>query len=447
MKAHVAIRMGRKGKASHVLPASANIVAHWSASTLNLTDGASVPTWTDSVNGIVATASATNPIFKANIYGGNPVVRFAGTSNFAIATPGALQTAVDSQIYTVLILYQMSGAGAGYNCLLSAHASGGNAFMYVADNDGAGNRYQRYNMPDAGRGAPINLNQFYTSGNTSQLVYSGITGTPPLERMYMNGGCIQSATTAAPTSSAAAFYIADDATLGRKFIGDIAEIIVWNTALTPVQYMQAHMSICDTYSQPYPFAALNKLVLFDGDSISANHLNGSIEQGYSYKVAQSLTLAYGQYSNVAIAGITANDMTFKGAVEVDAFMPLTSKTNKIAAFEWYNQRGASPTPANNSLAYLSARKAAGNTIVWGTSTDDSADASNETNRDAYNTYFDSNHGSTIMDAYAALHNDTFIGVNSAVTTNPSYFADGLHLTALGATELAGMMTTGLNAIP
>ena len=72
--------------ASAAPPVTTGLTLHLDASTLGLSDGATVTTWTD-VSGLAndATLSAGTPIYKTGVLNGEPVIRFNDASSFTTA--------------------------------------------------------------------------------------------------------------------------------------------------------------------------------------------------------------------------------------------------------------------------------------------------------------------------------------------------------------------------
>lgn len=160
-----------------------------------------------------------------------------------------------------------------------------------------------------------------------------------------------------------------------------------------------------------------------------------------------LGLSYGQWSNIGVGGITINNMTAKAPTQVDPLAAATGKTLVVPCFEYYNSKAAHPTPANQMITYLQARRAAGCKIVFATSMD--SFLANSTDRGNYNSYWDSNYA-TYTDAYAPIHTNSNIGIVGACgASQPStYFTDTIgHPTAADYTVIAGLMTTAINALP
>lgn len=434
----------RAGVAPTTLPQQANIVAHWSADSLSQADASDVSTWTDSINSIAATNAVAGkyPKYYTNVMGGKPSVRFDGSNDrLLIGTPGALHTAMLSQVNTVMCIYQQrANTTSTYGQVFSTN----NAY-WISDN----NRIQR--SPMVSSSFDVAFGSAYHNTFTSFCTTSGAGPRGVgLERLYINGGCTASypAKTTAPTNSTS-YCIGGASWIDWSVNADIFELIFWDRELTPAEVKQAHKFFANKYSQANPWDALSYFTVFHGDSITEG-VSPKAAQHYPNITAASLGLTYGQWDNLGIGYMTMPEMTSTLATDVTPIATITGKPLKLASWEWYNQKAAHPTPYNNSLAYLTAARAAGHKIAFGTSTDTSL--ASDTNRANYNAAFDSNHGTDVMDAYVAIHNDAFIGVETAWATYPNppnaYFAtDGVHLLQAGNEKLAALFVAGLQAIP
>jgi hypothetical protein len=435
------------------IPMLSNLVFKLSADSITgLANGANVPAsaWVDSQNGIVAdTLSGTPPTFQTNQVGGKPSVRFGGNGNFSISAPGALKTAVDSQTYTVLIAAKtISGGGTGgFNAIFGASA-GGNSFFFYSDTANAG-RFDGNGTPST---APFAGTSFFSFGNVSNPAPS----VGPLELSMLNGTSYRSNSTSLAPASSSTFAIGARNGVNNDFQwnGDLFEVWVWNVALTPAQYMQAEMALCDKYSRPYPWASLSKMPVFFGDSISAgvgttpSGSTSAVTFQPSFLAAQTnLGLTYGQYQDLSHPGITMNQMTALAPTYVNPIATQIGKKIGVICWEWANQRD-STTAAG--AAMLAALKAAANVqTVFGTSTsasiyDPSAD------RATYDAAWDAiaAGSKTNIDSYMPIHTDTHIGVDGSYASfSGTTGGDGLHLTNATYPFLAALMSTGFSALP
>lgn len=436
----------RGGVRATALPQSASVVAYWDAADIVGTNGATFQTWTDRVGGIVAdqATAGARATLTTNQLNGLPCARFSGAQYMTIATPGALRTAVDSYNYTVLIVARLRASAS--SCCLFGATAGGNSFFYTLNGTTIG-RFSEGAVPYT------SLNSFVTFGSAMSNQYSGIASSQYYEQVYVQGTPAVSIVSTAIASGANGFAIGSTASGALKANADVFAILVWNRTLTPVEYLQAQMWACERWGQPYPWSSVSRMVVFDGDSITAGVGASAPQFAMPYRVASALGLSYGQWMNNGVGGITAANMAAIAPNRVDGIPALIGKDIALVAHEWYNQRGAAPTPYNASLAYLTGRKAASARIktVWGTSTDNTTDNANQTNRTAYNTAWDSYWAGAhpLIDSYVPIHNDASIGASGSFAAgSATYWAgDGVHLKDAGYAVLAPLMTAGVNALP
>jgi hypothetical protein len=97
--------VARRGRGQAAAPTAANLVTRLRAdSIVGVPKGATVSSWTDTVNSIVAgTTIGTPPTYSTNRINGKPPVKFVGQDGLSIAWPGALPTAVDTLIFLVFV--------------------------------------------------------------------------------------------------------------------------------------------------------------------------------------------------------------------------------------------------------------------------------------------------------------------------------------------------------
>ena len=426
------------------LPQSANIVFNMKADSLVLSDGATVSTWTDSsANALAFTGTGT---FKTNQLGGKPCVRFSGAGGqYMTATRAgtALDTAMTSRICTVMIVGKSFGTNS-LGTMFGSHAGGNNCF-FVIDGAQTSSAIGRYANNTNFCAPAVNASNMFVSAVSSVIPYTAGSGTG-LERQYLNGTCVSSNVAGSPVPNQTTFAIAAASAGSLRAAVDIFDIVVWDRTLTPTEVFEASDYFYDKYSQTKPWASVSNITIFDGDSITAG-VGATTVGGYPYKSAQSLGLTYGQWTNLGIGGIKMSHMITK-LPEWNGIGAALSKGMRVAAFEYYNQKGdgaASIQTQNNSYA-TTVRGYANTKLALGTSTSHTGDP--DATRTAVNAYYDINFA-TYSDAYVAIHNDANIGISGAATTdaNVTYFSDGVHLKPAGYTVLASLFTTGLQAIP
>jgi len=432
------------GVVSFSLPLPANLVTRFSAdSIVGLSDGASLTgaSWVDSQNAIAAdTVNGTAPTFRTNVVGTKPSVRFAGSGNLGISSPGALKTAIDSQVYTVLIAAKSIGGTGSFDCIFGATA-GSNSFLFYAD----GTKVGRYAGSSQGFEPTFAAQtSFFSFGNVSGGAAAiGIN----LEQSMLNGTSYSTTTSLAPGTGG------NDLTIGAinaanvfSYHGDVFEILVWNVALTPAQYMQAEMWLRDKYALAYPWAAVSKMPIFLGDSlgagVGASHL---INTNHWIAAQTNLGLTYGQYQVLAIGGQTMDNMTSMASSYVTPIAAQIGKELGVICWEWANQRDSTTTKGALMLAAL---KAVPNIqTVFGTSTSASA-YDNSADRASFDAAWDAVWAGpkTNIDSYMSIHTDAHIGVDGSYATFSSA-GDSVHLPDATQPFLAAIYSSGFNALP
>lgn len=327
------------GGAGPSLPAPSNLIAQFSADSLTpQTDGTKISAgWVDSVNGIVAaqTTDANRPTYLNSGIGGKPAVVFAGTQWMPIATPGVINTAINSGKYTIVMAISNT-ASSSYGTVFGTGA-GGNFQGYMAN----GTRVGRYDATATRKMAPLAASGFTVFGATSTTPYSIGAGTG-LERIYIQGGCVASNTAPGPTTSST-YAIGSLNAAGNSsfnFKGRVYEVLVWDRALSPTEMYQVQGYLSDKYSQATPWSSGNSIVVYDGDSQTANVGTDDLALGYPYQSAQALGLNYGQWTMMGVGGITLPNNTVKIS-EFSGIATVTGKRLVSAFFEYYNSRDLS----------------------------------------------------------------------------------------------------------
>lgn len=424
---------GVSAPAGPSLPQSASLVAHWSADSLSLADGAAVDTWTDLVGGYAATQATAlrKPTFKANTLGGKPSLLFNGSWMDA-GRPAAVAAALDGSERTVLIVFKTNGTTSN-GMLFNTSPAGGGQFMLVADGTNAG----RF-------GATVP----HASTGFSTLASIKATGLGAY-RTAVNGSQVYINDTDPGTSGGNNIYFGGILNSTFMVNAHIFRILVWNKALTAAELLQAQAWACYTYSQPYPWAAYSDFIVYAGNSLTQG--SGALgANSYPYKSAQRLARPYGTWTNIAQGGTTMPTIDAVCAVHADPLPAQLGKTVKIAAFEYYNQRAAGAAAVEASArTFLANRKAAGMRTIFGTSLSHSGDP--DATRNAYDAAFDANQ--TNIDAYVPLHLNAAIGAegpdavggNAYFNNSATNWSDTVHLNGPGYTILDSLMSPGIQA--
>lgn len=441
---------GVSGPAGPSLPQSANIVFDLDPESLALADGATASSWTDSsVNALTFTGTGT---YRTNQLGGKPCVSFSGAAGqyMSAARAGtALDAALTSQVCTTIIVAKSRGTNS-LGCMFGSNAGGNSNFMVIDGAQGS-SAIGRYANNVTSRVAPaVNAANMFVMVHTSTKPYAMGTGTG-IEHVYLNGTCVTSDNNPAPVPNQTNFGLAAQGAGGQRALLDVFRVIVYNARLTPAEAFEATDYLFDHFGQVKPWAAVSDIVVYDGNSLVLGVGSGGVAGSYPYKSAQAMGLAYGQWTNVAVGGITATNMQTK-LPEWSGIGAATGKGMKVAAFEYYNQKGsgaAATIAASN--AYIAAVKAVPNTkLCWGTSLSHAGDP--DTTRNAFNAAFDADHSN--VDSYVPLHLDASIGAegadsvggNAYFNNSSTKWSDIVHLNGAGYTDLHNLMTPGIQAL-
>jgi hypothetical protein len=427
------------------LPLRSSIVAEFNAtSIMGVANGATFNSWTDAVNGIVASQSKSGqyPIYRADRLKGLASVEFDGSADLCLPSSNAAQAAIDSRSYTIFIVFRTLGPSST-GALIGAATGCCNEFWYYADGTSVGEYNVFTGIPYSGQSS------FSTLGGTafaSGTYSSGQNGA--LQIIYVNGGAVMTSAITPPGTGGNRICIGVTNT-SYYAKAEIFDIVIWRGPLTPPQYKLAQMWADDRYGQSHPWAGISAYNVFFGDSITAGVGVTSPAQTGPYLAAHTLGLLYGQWDNIAIGGITTSDMNKLAPTWVDPIPTTISRKINLVGFEWFNENSAfaPPKPFNDAQIYLQSRKLVSNVrTVWGTSTSYNGDPS--LNRKSYDSAFDSVR-KTNIDSYMPLHDNQAIGLTgppSSYMTHPANWSDGVHFSASGYSFLAAAFVSAIQAL-
>lgn len=431
------------GGGGAALPQVGNIAAKWTADSITpQADNTTLTSWTETVSATALPALGT-PKYRTNRVGGMPSVQFDGASCFLGAIP-ALKTLMDAGTYSLMIV--CSNVFTQANATLFANSAGGDSCMFQATGAAIG-RYQNGQYPFTDNTKQITYG--YSSQNSQR--YPQQTNAVG-ERSYAYGLCVRTNQAKSPVTSGTGsnFGIgAVNASVQLPLKADIQEIIIWNRVLTEMEWLQAAEYVEAKYTQPLPIRSAAYLAVFDGDSITQGTLASTVGGMYPVQSAAALGLALGQWTLQAIGGMTTRGMTLKLS-EWSGIAARYSKPQKVAAFEWYNEKNNGYTPAvqySDMQAYCAAVRALASTkLALGDSTGYVGDP-DPSGRDTYNTLMAGGAASN-SDAYVSISSNATIGTTGAYASGSATYwgGDGVHLSNAGYAVLAPLMTAGIQAM-
>jgi hypothetical protein len=355
------------------IPAS-NLRLHLKADagTSTTTDGASLSSWTDqSGNGNNATAPGTQPVYKTNVLNGKPAIRFNGSSYLTLPAPSSM--GIQNSSYEMFIVANSSSSSIQF-------LTGGS----VAENElhlngAAGVRF----IPKYTLYLDQGTNGQYTNG--AFRIYHPVTSdTGAVVRVDAQDGGGASGDYRSSDNAAVRLGMRGDGTYA--LIGDIAEVIIYNTVLTST----GRDSVLDYLSNKYNLTGgslpqyLNPVASIlspTGLSSSAATLRGTVNPN---GLSTSVTFRYGtNRTNLSSATSPQNVGSGSSGVSVtSAVSGLTSGTVYYYSVEASSSGGTtssdtisfvydSSIPRDNLKLWLSAgtgtnTMTAGNKIsLWG----------------------------------------------------------------------------------
>lgn len=433
------------GGGGATLPQIGSLVTRFSADDIPVqTNGSKVTSWTDGVGGVVASqaTSANQPTYVVSALGGKPGVAVNGTEWLSIATPGAMGTTMQTTNYTVLMV--VSNVSASTFGGLFGGNSGGSGHFYVASGAVAG----QYNGGLLLNTAPFTGTGMIVTGGMSASS-SGTWGGASW-RSFLNGSVIVQITGTGPTGIAGGLGIGASNSTGQfAGVGTVHEIMVWSQALTPGEILQAQAYFCGKYSQPLPWAAGTSFVCFDGDSQTAGQAATGPANSYPYLAAQTLGLAYGQWTNTGFRGISLSNLNAKTA-ELSAIPGIVGRRVVFSMFEYYNSKGFVGSVNAASLnTWMASLRALGSNIKLVVGSAFSSGSDPDANRLGVGSYCAVLDATPPGDFYVPFHTVLpHMGASGAAAANTSYFnADLVHPSNLGYAEVASSVTTPIaNAI-
>jgi lysophospholipase L1-like esterase len=398
-------------------------------------DGDTVQQWNDlSVGGFNATqATAGNrPTYKTNIINGNPVLRFNGAHNMTTASflDSSFNTSftffiVTSKTDTTL---KVSTSNSGISWY-----SGGTSNSIVANYLHLGGQ-----IVQAAIGTKLTTNPtiqaFRYNGSQSTIWFDGVSKSESRTGTLQLSGAL----TVGSLSSNSFYYN-----------GDIAEIIIYNSALddTQVGQIESYLEVKYGISDILPPTSI-PLIIFEGDSMTSGVGSTS---GLTYPNQTQTFLGFSAtYQNLGIPSQSVVAMSTDASDQIDPEYSISRTTNIISLLGGTNDlfTGADATTTYNRIvSYLQGRRTAGFKVIVNTilpRSNSGTPVSFEENRQTVNTLIRSN-WTTFADGISDISSDTRIGdVNDELDV--TYYPDRVHLTNAGYGIVASYVTAAIKQI-
>jgi len=311
----------RKSTSASPLPVTSGLSARFDASALtasNLSSStiqheATVDSWTDSVNGLVANKNGT-PKYKQHGINGRPYVEFDGSSRFDVSYNANLNP-TNMTIFAVATT--TSDNGAHQSIITSRETNEGYALYY--NMTGSDNEV-KFDVFDSGT-TTIESGNGTVSPNVPNIISQRVTNTGSSKFQFLNGIHKGNGSGTYNNSDAATTFIGAGSTDGSqyKFVGHIYEIIIYNRILSADEQQQVEGYLSSKYNIPiYDIAGFanhpyrnfsyqdypsNVKVVFDATRVASKNE----PYGYVNKVRRmtDIVVAAGSSSN-ALGTVTVN---------------------------------------------------------------------------------------------------------------------------------------------
>lgn len=205
------------------------------ADDLALAAGAVVAAWPDaSGNGrhLSQPSAGARPVFQPGVLNGRPVVRFTQDYFANLTLPSV------GHQFTLVAVLKPASTGAYHN-LIDGDANS-RPMLWV---DGQGNYEFNFNS-----GAVTAL-----SGGTDLLFAVKRTTAPQFSQLYLNGPAVTAAGASNFTIAASKSYSFFNRGGGQAFTGDVAELIIYSTALTTAEIAKVGWYLQEKYQLPASF--------------------------------------------------------------------------------------------------------------------------------------------------------------------------------------------------
>ncbi len=297
----------------------------------NLTDGQTVTNWPDSsTNGINATLAAGAPQFKTNVLNGRPVVRFDTTGN------NYYNFKELTNINTVFWVLKESTNGLhfmlGDSTYYDFHRGLNGEIFYGAD-------------------ASTNV-----VNGTTRLMGTVVNPTTTLLGSASNGvASVFRLVSVVTAGNCRAGRISLDRTLaGRSWNGDIAEIIIYNRALTPAEESSVGLYLTQKYGLTTTYVGGAPAYTTDGSVWTNNylgvfHLDETNGQHFSSTAGAAPTRLVQVAQQGTAAGVVGGADNFNGTSNYVS-LPTFGTSAQVTVECWVNLNG---TPGGSDIGLVS----------------------------------------------------------------------------------------------
>ncbi len=251
------------------------------------TFGSALSTWFDRMGNYNATSltASIRPTLNASRINGRPAVTFDGTSDFmTIQSLNAITIATNVTIY---IVFKPGTGGSCANAFNTAGTWGSGAGLYYQLNS-------TLHGWNSGPGGPVNPQ--FAPRDTNDVYVAALTydGTKVISRI--NGVAGQQTDLSTGLGISGAIQLGQLLALGNYFKGDMAEVILWNRALTAEQCVAVEDTLLPKYGKG------GRKIVFVGDSLTYGQ--GALG-GSNFPAVVSQMLGEQNTVNIGVPGLTA----------------------------------------------------------------------------------------------------------------------------------------------
>jgi hypothetical protein len=242
---------------AQTLPVTHDLLLWLKADALSASDNDPVPVWSDSSgNGYdFANGSAANqPTYVSNGFGGKPILRFDGTS--AYLTNVNFHFIASLPALTFFFVHKIDADPPASNIQSGFARLGQGALSHypfsdgvIYDTTGSAVRYTTGNPT-----LDLTRPHIYTVESTSSLWRNSLNGVPFFTFSAANTVAINDATR--PNSIGISDPLTTTGVNARFFDGDMAEILIYNTALTSVERQDVTEYLVAKWAIPEPSAVV-----------------------------------------------------------------------------------------------------------------------------------------------------------------------------------------------
>lgn len=402
-------------------------------------DGDTVQQWNDYSSGGYNATQATagiRPIYKTTILNGKPVIRFSGTESMATAS------FLDNTFNTALTSFIVENkTGTAHDVNFSNQGikwyggrSGGDTGTLDYNASALSNGNIVIHFPNSG--LQYGVETYRYNGSSVLLKFDGLL----------------SATTASTGNLglSGALTIGKLSTGGFPYHGDIAEIIIYNRALSDSEVSQVEQYLIDKWALDTSVISRPQII-FDGDSLT---LGTGSTGGLNYPNQTITQLGGSNYydlTNIGVGGQLMQTILANGATAVDPLYKYYRSNNYVSLLGGTNDLDSGSSDASTTYGYIvsysQARRTAGYKVIVNTILPRGAGAQGiafEALRQTVNSSIRANWES-FADGISDIGADPIIGTFGA-NLNATYYTDTTHMTNAGYAILASHVAAAVNQI-